>query len=51
MTWHRFANFDPDACDALAQELKLSALDGIESEWRAEHDVTGKSSGYNKLRR
>jgi vacuolar protein sorting-associated protein 13D len=34
----RFENFDPDHEEALVQELKLAALDGIEAEWRAEHD-------------
>ena len=31
------------------QELKLAALDGIEAEWRAEHDKAssgGGASGY-----
>lgn len=34
----RFDDFDPLKADALAHELKMSALDGIEAEWRAEHD-------------
>lgn len=29
------------------QEIKLSALDGIEAQWRAEHDKSGKTgAGY-----
>ena len=38
----------PTQEEALVQELKLAALDGIEAEWRAEHDRAsgGGASGY-----
>ncbi len=32
--------------EALAEEIKLAALDGIESEWRATHDVDHTASSY-----
>ena len=37
----RFENYDPEEDDVLTQELKLAALDGIEAEWRSEHDSQG----------
>ncbi len=44
----RFDDFDADQEESLTQELKLAALDGIETEWRTEHDRagTGSSAGY-----
>lgn len=42
----RFDDFDPEEEGVLAQELKLAALDGIESEWRAEHDTSLKTGSY-----
>ena len=47
MSWYSL--FLPYQEEALVQELKLAALDGIEAEWRAEHDKAssgGGASGY-----
>ncbi len=43
----RFADFDHDKADDLTQELKMSALDGIEAEWRAEQDKKEGAAGYD----
>lgn len=42
----RFETFDPTQDDQLNQELKLSALDGIEAEWRVQHDHQRTGGNY-----
>ncbi|TRY62990.1 hypothetical protein TCAL_03981 [Tigriopus californicus] len=42
----RFETFDPSQDDQLNQELKLSALDGIEAEWRVQHDHQRTGGNY-----
>lgn len=46
VTPQRHEDYDELQDDAVLQEIKLSALDGIESEWRALHDVEHTASYY-----